>query len=214
MKKIIMLFIMTSFATAFIGIAQSSSEEHREILYVGLKIGTNYSNVYDSEGEEFIANSKFGLVFGGFVSIPIWKYVGFQPGLLFSQKGFEGSGRILGGDYRFTRTTNHIAIPLLATLRPIEQVTIVAGPQYSYLVKQTDVFENALTTVEQEQEFENDNIRHNTLSFLIGFDVNLDQLVFGTRLGWDLHQNHGDGTSHTPRYRNSWWQFTVGYRFH
>ncbi|PKL85870.1 MAG: PorT family protein [Ignavibacteriae bacterium HGW-Ignavibacteriae-1] len=213
MKKFIMILIMATLATTFINLAQSKAEEHREILHVGLKIGVNYSNVWDSEGEDFVANSAFGLVFGGFVSIPIWKYVGFQPGLLFSQKGFEGSGKILGGDYRLTRTTNYIAIPLLATLRPIKEITIVAGPQYSYLVKQTDVFENALTTVEQEQEFENDNIRNNTLSFLIGLDVNMDQLVFGTRLGWDLHQNHGDGNSHTPRYRNSWVQFTVGYRF-
>lgn len=213
MKILLLIIILAYVATTTNGIAQNSTEDHRDILYVGVKIGTNYSNVYDSEGEDFIANSKFGLVFGGFVSIPIWNYIGFQPGLLFSQKGFKASGRILNGEYRLTRTTNHIAIPLLGTLRPIKEVTIVAGPQYSYLVKQTDVFENALTTVEQEQEFQTDNIRHNTLSILMGLDVAMDQIVFGGRVGWDLHQNHGDGTSHTPRYRNSWWQFTVGYRF-
>jgi hypothetical protein len=33
------------------------------------------------------------------------------------------------------------------------------------------------------------------------------------RGSWDLKNNNGDGTSTTPRYKNVWYQATVGYRF-
>ncbi|MFZ1290564.1 MAG: hypothetical protein WAR79_10765, partial [Melioribacteraceae bacterium] len=74
-------------------------------------------------------------------------------------------------------------------------------------------FENAFATFEQEQEFENENIRKNTFSLLGGIDFNLENYVIGTRVGWDLYNNNGDGSSTTPRYKNVWGQITLGYRF-
>jgi hypothetical protein len=213
MKKFIFLLIPIILLISVRISAQESNTDFREKVYLGVKAGFNYANVYDSEGEEFKSNAKFGFVAGVYVAIPVWKYLGFQPGILFSQKGFNGTGRILGGAYEFTRTTNYIDIPLLLSIKPVDMLTLVIGPQYSYLLKQTDVFTNALTSVEQEQEFKNDNIRENTLCFLMGADVNVDQMVFGTRLGWDLMNNNGDGSSTTPRYKNAWWQLTFGYRF-
>jgi hypothetical protein len=65
----------------------------------------------------------------------------------------------------------------------------------------------------QEEEFTNDNLRKNTFSFIIGGDVNFENLVLGLRGSWDLKNNNGDGTSTTPRYKNVWYQATVGYRF-
>lgn len=148
------------------------------------------------------------------MSIPIGMYMGVQPEILFSQKGFQATGNILGSPYEFTRTTNYIDIPLLFAIKPSRNLTILAGPQYSYLLKQKDVFANGVTTIEQEQEFANDDIRKNTLCFLGGIDVNLDNLVVGARIGWDILNNNGDGSSTTPRYKNIWYQATIGYRFY
>jgi len=78
---------------------------------------------------------------------------------------------------------------------------------------QKDVFGSATTTVDQETQFKNDNIRKNTLCFIGGADLNLDHVVVGARLGWDLFNNNGDGTSTTPRYKNVWYQGTIGFRF-
>lgn len=184
-------------------------EDTREKLHIGAKIGVNYSNVYDAKGEQFNADSKLGLVVGGFVSIPIGKYLGFQPELLFSQKGFKGDGTILGMPYEFTRTTNYIDIPLLFQIKPSEYMSVVIGPQYSYLIKQSDTFNNSSV----EQEFENDNIRKNMLCFIGGLDFNVsDYAVIGVRVGWDVQENNGDGTSDTPRYKNIWYQATLGFR--
>jgi hypothetical protein len=212
MKKIAIIFSACSMLALNIQ-AQGSDKDFTEELSFGLKAGLNSSNVYDSKGEDFRADSKLGFAAGVFFAIPLGKYMGIQPEILFSQKGFQASGTILGSPYKFTRTTNFIDIPVLFALKPIEYITIFAGPQFSYLMKQKDVFENAFTTVEQEQEFENENVRKNTLGFMGGLDINIKQVVVGTRVGWDLTKNAGDGTSTTPRYKNVWLQATLAFRF-
>lgn len=212
MKKVILVF---AFATFMFGsmFAQKSSADFREKLSFGVKAGVNLSNVYDSQGEQFNADSKLGLAAGVFVALPLGKYFGIQPEILFSQKGYKGSGSLLGSDYSFSYTSNYIDVPLLLAFKPISLITIVAGPQYSFLIKDNYTFNSALINVDQENVFENDNIRKNTLSFLGGIDFNLNRIVIGTRVGWDLQANKGDGTSETPRYKNIWYQATIGFRF-
>jgi len=200
-------------ATAFLasnGFAQSGNYDSRELITAGLKVGANYSNVYDSEGEQFNADPKFGLAAGIFVAIPIGKYLGVQPELLFSQKGFQGSGSLLGSDYSFKRTTNFIDVPLLLAFKPSQKVTILAGPQYSYLIKEKYTFESAIVNLDQEEEFSNENLRKNILCFLGGVDLNFTHMVIGARVGWDFQNNNGDGTSTTPTYKNMWYQATIG----
>lgn len=181
-------------------------------VQLGAKIGTNYSNVYDSDGESFEANYKFGFVGGLFLAIPIGDLFGIQPELLFSQKGYKAEGILLGQSYEIKRVSNYLDIPLFVTVKPTKSFTFLAGPQYSYLFSQTNKFNNGQTTIEQEQEFDNENLRKNTLCFVGGVDVNLNQFILGGRLGWDLYKNNGDGTTTTPRYKNFWYQLTLGYR--
>ncbi len=192
---------------------RQSDNDFRETVRFGVKIGTNYSNVYDSEGEEFDANAKFGLATGVFLSVPIGKYLGIQPEILFSQKGFKAEGNLFTTTYVLTRTSNYIDIPLLVSIKPIENISILAGPQYSYLISQTNKFENAQTSIEQEEAFDNENLRKNTFCFTGGFDINVNPLVIGGRVGWDLYKNNGDGTTTTPRYKNVWYQVTLGFQF-
>ncbi|NVN94072.1 MAG: PorT family protein [Bacteroidetes bacterium] len=210
-KKLI-LIIIAIIGMINIGNAQDKNDS-REVLKIGFKVGTNLSNVYDTKGEDFVADPKLGLVLGGFVSIPIGAFIGVQPEILFSQKGFKATGKVLGFPYEITRTTNYIDIPIFFTVKPLEALTIMAGPQYSYLLKQSDAFNSSIVSTLQEQEFNNDNIRKNTFSFIWGADVNISSLVIGGRVGWDLSNNNGDGTSTTPRYKNVWYQLTLGLRF-
>ncbi|MDP4208200.1 MAG: porin family protein [Bacteroidota bacterium] len=208
MKKLILMIIAVLFVVS-ISRAQENRSDFRDRFQLGLKAGVNYSNVYDAQGEEFHADPKFGLAAGIFFAIPIGRYIGIQPEVLFSQKGFKATGKILGNSYDFTRTTNYLDIPILLQVKPIEFLTLLAGPQFSYLMKQKDEFANAT----MEQEFQNENIRKNILCILGGVDINLSHLVLGARLGWDIKNNNGDGTSTTPRYKNVWYQATLGFRF-
>jgi Outer membrane protein beta-barrel domain len=206
MKKV----ILSIFAIAFI---LQFSKAQSGFLF-GLKGGANYSNEYDSKTSDFTSTSKFGFAGGAFFAIPIGKYLGIQPEVLFSQKGFKAEGKVLGSPYDLTRTTNYIDVPLLLTIKPIEYVSIVVGPQYSYLIKQKDVFSNNVFSTEQTKEFDNENLRKNVLGFIGGVDINVKNLVIGLRAGWDVQNNNGDGTTTTPRYKNAWTQATVGFRLY
>jgi hypothetical protein len=213
MKKII-LIIAAVMLTANYSNAQNNSPDSRSKFQFGVKAGLNLSNVFDERGQDFVADPKIGFATGGFVSIPVWKYLGVQPGLLFSQKGYRSTGTFFDSYYRYTRTLNYIDMPLLASFKPFELLTLVAGPQISFLVSQRDVFKGGSLTIDEQQEFKNDNIRRNVMCFLAGFDINLDHIVLGARAGWDIQNNNGDGTSVNPRYKNVWYQATVGFRFY
>ena len=193
--------------------AKSGSDaDTRSNIILGAKLGANYSNVYDSEGQDFVADDKLGFVAGGFVTIPLGKLFAIQPEVLYSQKGFKGSGTLLGSPYSFTRTTDYLDVPIFVAIRPSEYFSILAGPQFSYLMSKKNEFNGAVNQTQQDN-FNNDNIRKNTLCFIGGVDINLDKLVIGARAGWDLKTNNGDGTSNTPRYKNTWYQLTLGYKF-
>lgn len=211
-KQIIFLIAALAFI-ATISNAQNTVSDTRDQVQFGLKLGGNLSNVYDTNDESFKADSKLGLAGGVFAAIPIGTFLGVQPEFLFSQKGFKGSGSVLGSEYKYSRTSNFIDVPLLLAIKPISFLTILVGPQYSFLLKETYKFENAIINIDEDQVFDNDNIRKNTLCFTGGFDFNYDQFVLGARLGWDLQNNKGDGTSTTPRYKNMWYQATLGFRF-
>lgn len=200
-------------AASLFGMKVNAQEDFRENLKFGIKAGGNFSNVWDEEQEDFQANGKAGFAGGVFLHIPIGKYLGVQPEILFSQKGFQGSGVLLGQSYAFKRTTNYLDVPLLFTFKPASFFTVVAGPQYSFLMSQQDDFTSGPYTSSEFRQYENDNIRKNTLGAVVGFDVNVNHFVVSPRVGWDFQTNHGDGSSSTPRYKNQWIQLTLGYRF-
>lgn len=208
--KFKILAILALFACSNLASGQGGDTDNRRKAQFGLKGGLNYSNVYNSKTEEFRADSKFGFAGGAFIRFPIAELFGFQPEVLFSQKGFKGEGSILGSQYELTRTTSYLDIPLQFAFKPSEFLTIVAGPQYSYLINQKDEFESSSVSFSQEEEFNNDNIRNNIFGFVAGVDINLKHVVIGARYGWDIQDNHGDGSSSTPRYKNAWFQGTVG----
>jgi hypothetical protein len=192
---------------------KAQSDEPRTDFTFGVKAGVNYSNVWDEQGQDFRADAKAGFAGGVFVGIPFGKFIGFQPELLISQKGFQGSGTLFATPYSFERTTTFIDVPLFLQVKPADVLTLVLGPQFSYLVHQKDVYTFGTNSVEQEQDFKNENVRKNILGFAIGADINLSHFVLSGRLGWDFQNNRGDGTSSTPRYKNQWLQLTAGYKF-
>jgi len=210
MKKIILTLVAVVCMASTLLAQETASMKQ---IHIGLKGGFNYSNIYDSQNKSYTADGKIGFAAGGFVNIPIGAFLGIQPEILFSQKGFQATSSILGSDVKLTRTTNYIDIPIFLSIKPIEMLTILVGPQYSYLTSQKDVFTNPITNVEVNQDFNTDNIRKNTLCLVAGADVNLNNIVLGARVGLDMYNNNGDGTSTTPRYKNVWAQATVGFRF-
>jgi len=216
MKNSILLLAIFAFS-GFNSYSQTetttSTTDHRNNLSFGVKLGLNYSNVYDAQGENFVADAKFGFALGGFVSIPTGTFIGIQPELLYSQKGYKSSGKFLGNSYSMTRTTDFLDVPIYFVVKPVENISLLFGPQFSYLLKKTDDFTGGSLSASDVQNYTNDNIRKNIFGFSGGIDLNVDHLVIGVRVAWDTTTNNGDGTSFTPRYKNICYQATIGYRF-
>jgi hypothetical protein len=212
MKKLIIAAIVA--INLQLGLSAQDAADLRDRALIGLKAGGNYSNVYNERGENFVADPKLGWAAGAFVSIPMGTLIGLHPEILFSQKGFHGNGRLLGSEYNFTRTTNFVDVPVFFAIKPTTFFTFLIGPQYSYLIKQKDEFGSGPNSYVQEQEFNNENIRKNILSFALGADINTAHMVYSLRACWDVQKNHGDGTSSIPQYKNVWYQGTIGYRFY
>lgn len=229
MKKICFLFTMAvAFVTTISNAQQTvvvypqgtvvvalerTSPDPRDRFYIGLKGGFCFASVYDTERENFDADIKPGFAGGVFISIPIGSFLGIQPELLFAQKGFKARGTLLDNPYRLTRTTYFIDVPLFIAMKPAPFITLLVGPQFSYLFRQRDEFEGNAENSVVEEEFRNDNIRKNILCFTGGFDFNLNRIIIGARAGLDVLNNIDDNISSTPRYKNVWMQAALGVRF-
>jgi hypothetical protein len=212
MKKSLFIICLS---VVSLGYTLNAQDHHRDgdprnNFSLGVKAGLNVSNVWDESGQDFRADSKAGFAGGVFFGLPIGKYLGIQPEVLVSQKGFKGSGSLLGYPYSYSKTTTYLDIPIQLQIKPIEFLTLLVGPQYSYLMHEKDVYTYGTNASAQEQEFKNDNIRKNILGFVIGADINVSHLVVSGRFGQDFQTNNGNGTSSTPRYKNRWFQVTVG----
>ncbi len=90
--------------------------------------------------------------------------------------------------------------------------SVFAGTQFSFLVSQKDVFNSTLLSTEDQQKFSNDNYRKNLMSLTAGFGINMGPATLDLRANYDLQNYNGDGTSTTPRYKNAWYQATLGIR--
>lgn len=197
------------------GLAQETSKpsaDSNESFKFGVKAGMNLSNVYDEEGDNFVAENKVGFVGGAFLSIPLGKFLGFQPEVLYSEKGYKATGSNILGSYDYTRTTTYLDIPLQLQIKPIENLTFLVGPQYSYLLKTKNDF-NGSTNTTQEDEINSDNYKKNIFGLAVGADVNLSNFIISARAGWDISKSDSDGDSTKPRYKNQVLQFTLGYAF-
>jgi hypothetical protein len=134
MKKILLTcFTYLSFTS--VSTAQDFDMDADAKFTIGSKAGLNLSNVYDTKGDAFNADAKFGFAIGAFATIPFGNFLAFQPELLISQKGFQATGYLLGSTYSVTRTTTYLDFPLLFAIRTTQFLTFVMGPQYSYFIQ-------------------------------------------------------------------------------
>ena len=135
------LFFLSSLALSVAAMAQSN-------VSFGVRAGiTNsnlrgnavqsFQNVLDYTGGAVNTNSKTGFYGGGFVSIPVSEQFSVEPGITYSQKGYEmkGSFGIKGTDLIGAKSQlnlNYIEMPVLAKAN-ISGLQLFAGPQVSYL---------------------------------------------------------------------------------
>ncbi|WP_262920538.1 PorT family protein [Hymenobacter sp. 5516J-16] len=78
------------FAAALLGVAAVSSS-YAQGVRLGLRAGTNYSNLAGNVQNENTYNNKFGFLGGVMLNADITGdgFFSIQPEILYSQKGFE-----------------------------------------------------------------------------------------------------------------------------
>lgn len=194
------------------GFAQLTTVDRRQDFRIGFKAGANISNVYDEDNNDYVADSKIGFAAGGFFAIPLGSFLGIQPEIMYSEKGFKATSSSPLGDYDFTRTSTYLDIPLQLQIKPLPMLTFLFGPQFSYLLKTKNDFNGNISST-QEEDINSDNYKKSVFGFVAGADVNIQNFVISGRAGWDISKTDTNGDSTRPRYKNQVLQFTVGYAF-
>lgn len=212
MKTTVFLIISIFFFSTGL-FAQNETEDNREKLQFGIRAGASFANVYDESGEDFVADGKLGAAGGFVLSIPIGRYLGFQPEAMFIQKGFSGDARYNGKPYSLTRTTNHLDFPLQLKFNPAKNFSLLGGPQYSFLLSRKDEIDVGNLTIEEVDFIKNDKIQENIFGLTFGAEFNFNAVTVTGKAGWDLQKNDDDAASVSPRYKNQWLLLTLGLNF-
>lgn len=224
MKKILFLSVFTT-GLFFARIASAQQEaappppkedvtshDAKKRVVPSIKIGFTRSNVYDRQGEAFVSDGKTGFMGGAALALPLGSLLGIQPEIMVLQKGFEGAGTIAGEQYMIDRTTTNVDIPVQLQVKLFHWLTLVGGPQWSFVLNTTDRYTKGNTVA--KQEIENNNMRNSLFGTLLGVDVNFSHVVLGFRSGWDVSTSYNTSTTGTPQYRNRWVIWSLGYRFY
>ena len=119
----------------------------------GLQAGANVStlkgdaveslnNIFDITKGMVDQASKFGFAGRTYAVIPIDKTFGVETGVSYQQKGYKVVGdfnstflKLLNAKADLVNTSHYIGLDALAKITPVEGLSIKAGPQVSYLVK-------------------------------------------------------------------------------
>jgi hypothetical protein len=143
MKKQILLF--ASIALSTLAIAQSTPS-------FGIRAGltsssmkgdavNNLQNLLDFTNGAVTTSAHTGFFAGANASIPVSELVSIEPGLYYSQKGYEMKGELnlkgvefLGANAKAKLTSQYIDLPVLLKLN-LNGFQVFAGPQVSYLAK-------------------------------------------------------------------------------
>lgn len=96
-------------------------------------------NIIDFTNGAIETGGRTGFFGGGYVSLPLGAQVAVEPGIFYTQKGYEMRGELgikgaefIGANARARLTTHYIDLPVLVKAN-LGGLQLFAGPQVSYL---------------------------------------------------------------------------------
>lgn len=190
-------FLLLLTASVTHGYAQQS-------LQLGIKAGGDLMKI---GGRSFDGKQYPGFSAGVYGKLNFTSKWSLQPELDWNQtiaKTTTDFTDIYGGVGLQQVNLNYIALPVLVSFKPVPELSILVGPQYGYLVTQT---ENLLQSP-GEQNLKAFN--HNDLSLVFGGQLNLNKFIFGIRYSAGLN-NICFRTTDT--WRQYGFQAYVGFQF-
>ncbi len=101
----------------------------------------NLSELLDFTNGMVKTSSRTGFYAGGYVNVPLDNTLSFEPGLYYTQKGYQLKGELnikglefLGANAKAQLQSQYLDIPLLLKAN-VGGFQIFVGPQFSYLMK-------------------------------------------------------------------------------
>lgn len=102
----------------------------------------NLKNILEFADGKIRTNNRTGFFAGGYASIPFDKMISIEPGLYYSQKGYEmkGAFNVKGAEFinanaKAQLQSDYVDMPLLLKADLGGGLQVFAGPQFSYLMK-------------------------------------------------------------------------------
>lgn len=206
MKKIFILAIGL-FVT---GVANAQSTD--KPIKIGAKAGVNFSNIIKEDGNNsFKTDYLTGYHAGLTLDIKLSDNLAFTPELLYSTKGYKLTSVI--GEY--TQTTNFIDVPILASIKLVKGLNLVAGPQVSFLLSTDNKFETGFGTAQQKiVEDDSDRFKKSLVGGVVGFRYDFSNKIgLNGRYALDFQKNNENGSSQTPEFKNQVFQLGLGLKF-
>ena len=143
MKKQILLIASIVVSTLSFAQLQPSFGIRAGIISAGMKgdAVNSLQNVLEFTNGAITTSNHLGFFAGANASIPVSDLDSIEPGLYYSQKGYQMKGELnlkgvefLGANAKATLTSNYVDIPVLLKLN-FNGLQLFAGPQLSYLAK-------------------------------------------------------------------------------
>lgn len=142
MKKKILLLI--AIITSTFGFAQTPSFGVKAgVVFSGVRGDAinNFDNLLDFTNGRVTTNDYTGFFAGGFGTLSLGKTISIEPGVYYSQKGYELNGALnvkgidfLNAGAKAVLQSQYIDVPVLLKAN-FGGFQVFAGPQISYLVK-------------------------------------------------------------------------------
>jgi hypothetical protein len=152
MKKLSLLSLVIFFTTISFAQFKSSSQTQPNISF-GVKAGVlsagirgdaanSLDNLLEFSNGMISTKMVTGFFAGGFATIPLTEGLSVEPGVYYSEKGYEMVGELnvkgtgfLGANAKATLKSSYIDLPVLLKASLGSGFQLYAGPQFSYLSK-------------------------------------------------------------------------------
>lgn len=185
MKKLFSLICVLIF-TATLGLSEVAAQPS-----FGLRGGLNFANLNNVDGTD----SRTGFMAGAYVNIGVpMSPISIQPELLYTQKGSEASGTILGEQITATTKLDYVEVPVLAKFSfapgPVTP-HVYFGPYFAINVKAEAEAEGGGQSATQDIK---DSVKDTDFGVVVGAEVDISKINVGLRYGAGLTKIAEDGS--------------------
>ncbi len=142
MKKQILLLLLTVISVTVSAQSNVSFGIRAGLSSAGMSgdAVNNLDNLLNFTNGRVTTHNRTGFFAGGYASIPLSAQISFEPGLYYTQKGYELRGELgikgaefLGANAKAQLQSDYIDMPVLLKANLGGGLQIFAGPQFSYL---------------------------------------------------------------------------------